>query len=357
MPKEEQQQKESSTEVSRRAFVKRQLAAGFAASLSGCVGAKSAVAAGFPATAEPVPEKNKMRVPQKIVAAKPHVEGAGVHLHRGFGFGETAPYDPFLLFDDFRNDDPRRYRNGFPWHPHRGIETITYVLAGNVEHRDSLGNQGTLGAGDIQWMTAGSGILHQEMPQGNARGQMHGFQLWANLPAKHKMIKPRYQDVNSKDIPTIVDDDGTSVRVLCGDFWGKTGPVQGIAADPRYLDISLPANTTRLIPIETTRHAFAYIIAGAVRFRDGSDPRAIRVEDPMDHGKALQQFAGNRSLVLFDQGDSIRVQSGEQGGRFLLVSGEPIKEPVAWRGPIVMNTQAELQAAFSELQKGTFIKK
>ena len=220
--------------------------------------------------------------------------------------------------------------------------------------RDS---QGTLGAGDIQWMTAGSGILHQEMPQGNARGQMHGFQLWANLPAKHKMTKPRYQDVNSKDIPTIVDDDGTSVRVLCGDFWGKTGPVQGIAADPRYLDISLPANTTRLIPIETTRHAFAYIIAGAVRFRDGSDPRAIRVEDPMDHGKALQQFAGNRSLVLFDQGDSIRVQSGEQGGRFLLVSGEPIKEPVAWRGPIVMNTQAELQAAFSELQKGTFIKK
>jgi redox-sensitive bicupin YhaK (pirin superfamily) len=205
-------------------------------------------------------------------------------------------------------------------------------------------------------MTAGSGIMHQEMPHGDPQGRMHGFQLWANLPAKHKMTKPRYQDVSAKEIPTVVDDDGTSIRVLCGDFWGKKGPVEGIAAEPRYLDISLPANTTRSIPIETTRHAFAYIIAGSVRFRDGSAPKAIRVEDPMDHGKALQEFSGNRSLVLFDQGDTIRVESGDQGGRFLLVSGEPIKEPVAWRGPIVMNTQEELRQAWRELNDGTFIK-
>ena len=340
------------TESDRRQFVKSQLAAGFAVAMGGLGQAQAQQV-----TQTYKQRKSKMRVPKKIVAAKPHVEGAGVHLHRGFGFGETAPYDPFLLFDDFRNDDPRRYSKGFPWHPHRGIETITYVLAGEVEHRDSLGNKGTLGAGDIQWMTAGSGILHQEMPQGDKRGRMHGFQLWANLPAKHKMTKPRYQDVESKNVPTVVDDDGTSVRVLCGDFWGKSGPVQGIAAEPRYLDISLPPSTTRSIPIETTQHAFAYIIAGSVRFRDGSKPKDIRVEDPMNHGATLQQFAGNRSLVLFDQGDSIRVESGERGGRFLLVSGEPIKEPVAWRGPIVMNTQDELRHAFHELKQGTFIKK
>ena len=365
--------------INRRDFVKSQLAAGAAVShvaLIGCAGLQQAAVRPVPTgrareatagaqayagpgsqwSAEQTQAKSKMKMPKKITTAKPHIEGAGVHLHRGFGFGETAPYDPFLLFDDFRNDDPRKYRNGFPWHPHRGIETITYVLAGNVEHQDSLGNKGTLGAGDIQWMTSGSGILHQEMPLGDERGRIHGFQLWANLPAKLKMTKPRYQDVNSKDIPTVKDDDGTSVRILCGDFWGKTGPVQGIAAKPRYLDISIPANTTRSISIETTRHAFAYIIAGSVRFRDGSDPKDIRVEDPMNHGQQLRQFAGNRSLVLFDQGDSIRVESGEQGGRFLLVSGEPIKEPVAWRGPIVMNTQDELRNAFRELNQGTFIK-
>ena len=340
----------------RRDFIKGQLTAGFAMALGGCSGFSQAQSrqVNLPGQTKNT-RKKKMRTPKKITQAKPLTEGAGVHLHRGFGFGETTPYDPFLLFDDFRNDDPNHYRNGFPWHPHRGIETITYVLAGEVTHHDSLGNTGKLGAGDIQWMTVGSGILHQEMPQGDAQGRMHGFQLWANLPAKHKMTKPRYQDVQSQDIPTIVDDDGTSVRVLCGDFWGRQGPVQGIAAEPRYLDISLPANTTRSIPIETSRHAFAYIIAGTVRFRDGSDPKAIRVENP-NNGELLQQFAGNRSLVLFDQGDSIRVESGEQGGRFLLVSGEPIKEPVAWRGPIVMNTHDELRQAFKELNEGTFIK-
>lgn len=296
-----------------------------------------------------------VRLPKKIQTAQPILEGAGVHLHRGFGFGETTPFDPFLLFDDFRNDDPKKYMNGFPWHPHRGIETVTYVLAGNVEHRDSLGNEGSLGAGDLQWMTAGSGIMHQEMPHGDQQGQMHGFQLWANLPAKHKMTKPRYQDVSSSEIPSIVDDDGTTVRVLCGEFWGKIGPIQSIAGEPRYLDISLPPNSKRFIPIETTRHAFAYVIEGTIRFQDSSDPQAIRVEDPLSH-QALQQFAANRSLVLFDQGDSIFVESGEQGGRFLLASGEPLQEPVAWRGPIVMNTQEELREAFREIGNGSFIK-
>ena len=346
--------KDETTSVERRDFLKGQLAAGFAVAMPSLGSASPIQEAEF-ATRQ-LNKDRKMRKPKQIIAAKPTIEGAGVHLHRGFGFGDTKPFDPFLLFDDFRNDVPAKFKNGFPWHPHRGMETITYVLAGDVEHRDSLGNQGTLGAGDIQWMTAGSGILHQEMPRGNEKGQMHGFQLWANLPARHKMTKPRYQDVSAKDIPTVVDDDGTSVRILCGDFWGQKGPVQGIAAEPRYLDISLPANTTRTIPIETTRHAFAYIIAGSVRFRDASDPRAVRVEDPMQHGKLLDQFAGNRSLVLFDQGDEIRVESGDTGGRFLLVSGEPIKEPVAWRGPIVMNTQAELKQAFRELQQGNFIK-
>lgn len=297
-----------------------------------------------------------MRSPKSISKARPHVEGAGVHLHRGFGFGETTPFDPFLLFDDFRGDDPEMYKNGFPWHPHRGIETITYVLAGTVNHADSLGNQGSLGAGDIQWMTAGSGIMHQEMPHGDSQGRVHGFQLWANLPSKHKMTQPRYQDVAARDIPEVIDDDGTKVRILCGDFWGQTGPVEGIAADPRYLDIQLPANRSRSIPIETTRHAFAYIIEGSIRFRGASAPKAVRVEDPMNHGTPLDQFSGNRSLVLFDQGDSIRVESGPGGGRFLLVSGEPIKEPIAWRGPVVMNTQEELHQAWRELKEGTFVK-
>lgn len=336
-------------EIDRRSFVKSQIAAGIATAIP-------AVASQVNASDQNSEERPKVRKPQQIVTAKPHVEGAGVHLHRGFGFGETTPYDPFLLFDDFRNDDPEKYKNGFPWHPHRGIETITYVLAGNVEHADSLGNRGSLGAGDIQWMTAGSGIMHQEMPRGDAMGRMHGFQLWANLPAKHKMTRPRYQDVKSQEIPTVIEDDGTSVRVLCGELWGKTGPVEGIAVEPRYLDISLPPNTSRSIPIEVTRHAFAYVFAGMIRFRDGSSPQAVRVEDPMNHGRKLKEFSGNRSLIRFDQGDSIRVEAGDEGGRFLLVSGEPIKEPVAWRGPIVMNTQAQLQQAFSELRNGTFIK-
>jgi redox-sensitive bicupin YhaK (pirin superfamily) len=297
-----------------------------------------------------------VRPVKRIIQATPHVEGAGVKLRRAFGFGDTGEFDPFLLFDDFRNENPADYRAGFPWHPHRGIETITYVLAGTVEHGDSLGNQGRLGAGDVQWMTAGSGIMHQEMPQGDADGRMHGFQLWANLPASLKMTRPRYQDVPGRDVPEIVDDDGTRVRVIVGEFWGKRGPVEGIAADPRYLDVSVPPGRRKRLDVEMTRHAFAYVFDGSGSFRDASTPRGVLTE-AVDGSDAIRRDdTGNRSLVLFDRGDEVVVQAGDRGIRFLLVSGRPLEEPVAWYGPIVMNTQEELRQAVAELRNGTFIK-
>ena len=289
--------------------------------------------------------------------AVPTLEGAGVHLHRVFGFDEQNLCDPFLMMDDFRNDDPEKYKDGFPWHPHRGIETITYVLEGEVEHGDSLGNHGVLGAGSVQWMTAGSGIMHQEMPRGNMAGQMHGFQLWANLPASLKMTAPRYQDIQGSDIPEIIDDDGTKVKVITGNFWGKAGPVDGIAADPLYLDISVPPNTQKTIPVDTYANTFAYIFAGSGTFKDASAPVGVQVEKEFN-GEELnvRDLSGNRTLVRFDTGDAISVRTGEQGMRFLLVSGKPIKEPVAWHGPIVMNTREELMTAIRDLQQGTFIK-
>jgi redox-sensitive bicupin YhaK (pirin superfamily) len=296
---------------------------------------------------------------KQIIESKPAIEGAGVKLRRAFGFGNTTEFDPFLLFDDFRNDRPEDFLAGFPWHPHRGIETITYVLAGTVNHGDSLGNRGSLGAGDVQWMTAGSGILHQEMPKGDTNGKMHGFQLWANLPASLKMTDPRYQDIAARDIPEIVDDDGTTVRVVCGDFWGQKGPVEGVAADPRYLDVWVPAGKRKTLPVETTRHAFAYVFQGSGSFRDASGPRGVTTERVGEGGVAADtvvERTGNRSLVLFDSGDEVTVQAGDEGIRFLLVSGKPIEEPVAWYGPIVMNTQRQLQEALAELQDGSFIK-
>jgi redox-sensitive bicupin YhaK (pirin superfamily) len=292
-----------------------------------------------------------------MVEAAPTMEGAGVRLHRGFGFGDTEDFDPFLLFDDFRNDRPADYLKGFPWHPHRGIETITYVLAGTVEHGDSLGNAGTLTGGDIQWMTAGSGIIHQEMPKGDAQGRMHGFQLWANLPRSLKMTAPRYQDVSARDIPVVTDDDGTHVRVVCGEFWGKRGPVDGIAAEPQYLDVSVPPNRRKTLPVEVTRHAFAYVFAGSGTFRGASGPRPVLTDTTGDiDDNAVYNDARDRSLIVFDRGDEVTVQAGEEGIRFLLVSGKPLGEPVAWHGPIVMNTKAELQQAFQEFRDGTFIK-
>ncbi len=293
---------------------------------------------------------------KRMIKAKPTTEGAGVHLRRAFGFGATEDFDPFLLFDDFRNDRPEDYEAGFPWHPHRGIETITYVLKGVVEHSDSLGNKGELGAGDVQWMTAGSGIIHQEMPRGDAEGKMHGFQLWANLPSSLKMTAPRYQDVGSGDIPEVTDDDGTKIRVICGNVWGATGPVDGIAADPQYIDVSVPPGKRKTLPVETTRHAFAYVFAGSGRFCNASEPLAVPTEGIGWADTSLSEEAENRSLVLFDRGDEVTVLAGEMGIRFLLVSGKPIEEPVAWYGPIVMNTQEELQKAFAEFNAGTFLK-
>ncbi len=297
-----------------------------------------------------------IRPVREIIEAQPAIEGAGVRLRRAFGFGKTSDFDPFLLFDDFRNENPDDYRAGFPWHPHRGIETITYVLAGEVSHGDSLGNQGTLGSGDVQWMTAGRGILHQEMPKGDARGRMHGFQLWANLPSTLKMTTPRYQDVKSGEIPEITDDDGTVVRVVCGDFWGKSGPVEGVAANPRYLDIWVPPGKRKTLPVETYRHAFAYVFDGSASFRAASSPMPVRTDHVGSPEGEVYDFAGNRSLVLFDSGDEVTVQAGDEGARFLLISGQPLKEPVAWYGPIVMNTEEELRQAYAELRNGTFIK-
>ena len=298
-----------------------------------------------------------IRAVKRISQSKPTLEGAGVHLRRAFGFGKTTDFDPFLLLDDFRNDNPDEYLAGFPWHPHRGIETITYVLAGNVDHGDSLGNRGSMGPGDVQWMTAGRGILHQEMPKGDAQGRMHGFQLWANLPSSLKMTDPRYQDIAARDIPEVTDDDGTQVRVIVGDFWGKKGPVDGVAADPRYLDVFVPPGKKKRLAVETSRHAFAYVFAGSGTFRDASEPQAVKTDHVGSDGAPTVDDAGNRSLVLFDRGDEVVVQAGDEGIRFLLVSGKPLEEPVAWYGPIVMNTEEQLQQAYADLRDGTFIKK
>jgi len=300
-----------------------------------------------------------LRPVKRIVQSKPTLEGAGVRLRRAFGFGNTTDFDPFLLLDDFRNERPEDYLAGFPWHPHRGIETITYVLAGTVEHGDSLGNRGAIAAGDVQWMTAGSGIIHQEMPKGDAAGKMHGFQLWANLPSSLKMTTPRYQEVKSGDVPIVTDDDGTQVRIVSGNFWGRKGPVDGIAASPVYLDVWVPPLKRKTLPVETSSQAFAYVFAGGGKFRNASGPLPVATESVGQGGvsaPAEYMQAEDRSLVLFDSGDEVIVEAGEQGIRFLLVSGRPIQEPVAWYGPIVMNTQEQLRQAFEELERGAFLK-
>src|SRR6202020_2026426 len=298
-----------------------------------------------------------LRAVKEIHQTTPTIEGAGVKLQRAFGFGKTAEFDPFLLLDDFRNENPADFLAGFPWHPHRGIETITYVLAGEVAHGDSLGNKGRMTAGDVQWMTAGSGILHQEMPRGDQHGRMHGFQLWSNLPSSLKMTDPRYQDIPASSIPEVTDDDGTGVRIICGEFWGKRGPVEGVAADPNYLDVSVAPRQRKRLKVETTRNAVPYVFAGSGSFRDSSNPRAVLTEPSASPDAPAKYDASNHSLVLFDRGDEIVVQAGDEGIRFLLVSGKPIEEPVAWYGPIVMNTQDQLKRAVAELQDGTFIKR
>jgi redox-sensitive bicupin YhaK (pirin superfamily) len=287
----------------------------------------------------------------QIIKSQPTLEGAGVHLKRVFGFGNTDLFDPFLLLDDFRSDTPAHYLKGFPWHPHRGIETITYVIDGQVEHSDSLGNSGVISSGDIQWMTAGSGIIHQEMPKGDENGRMGGFQLWANLPATDKMTLPRYRDVTHDQIPEILLDNGTIIRIICGEAYGKQGPVQDIFIEPSYLDINIPAGQVFVHPIQQGHTVFAYVIGGQGLF--GSE--TITNEES---GQDIEppDMISNETLVLFTDGDQVSVSTSNDAVRFLLISGKPIREPVAWQGPIVMNTQEELRIAFEEYQAGTFIK-
>ncbi|MDC7235170.1 MAG: pirin family protein [Spirochaetales bacterium] len=286
-------------------------------------------------------------------------DGDGVTLNRVFSHGEVELTDPFLMMDHFVNDDPENPMPGFPWHPHRGIETITYILEGTMQHEDSLGNNGMLRSGDVQWMTAGSGIVHQEIPRPEESTLMHGFQLWANLPAADKMMNPRYQDIPAPEIPEVTEDDGSRARIITGDFRGKTGPVTGIVTNPSYVDIYLPPGVERSIKIDLQKNAFAYIFQGSAVFRGASHPQAVMTEYVNEKGTAdavPSLPVENRSLVLFDTGDEIRLRSGEQGVRFLLISGQPLKEPVAWHGPIVMNTQEELYRAFEEYRNGTFLK-
>ncbi len=299
----------------------------------------------------------KIRKIRQTIRSKPTMEGAGVHLHRAFGSPrEALIFDPFLLLDDFRNDNPQHYVSGFPWHPHRGIETITYVLKGTVAHGDSMGNNGEITAGDVQWMTAGSGVKHQEMPKGDPEGRMSGFQLWANLPRSHKMMDPRYQDIKSSQIPELSLDDDVKVRVICGELEGIRGPVENVFIDPLYLDITIPAKTIFTFPVHPAYTAFAYVIDGKASFCEDSDPFAFQREGSnyfdMDHSSLL----GDRTLILFEDGDQIRVVTKNDLVRFLFVSGRPLHEPIAWYGPIVMNSEQELRLAFSELQNGTFIK-
>jgi redox-sensitive bicupin YhaK (pirin superfamily) len=292
----------------------------------------------------------------KVWQSKPTLEGAGVHLHRGFGYDQVPQFDPFLLLDDFRGDDPVDYLKGFPWHPHRGIETITYVLAGEVDHGDSLGNRGVITPGDVQWMTAGSGIIHQEMPKGDDQGRMYGFQLWANLPASHKMMEPRYRDVKGAHIPEVVLPQGVNVKIICGRVNGTAGPVRDIVTEPEYLDVSLPAGAEFRHPLRRGHTAFAYVIEGEGYFDPERDAYAHEVVGANYFDFDRRCVCGNRTIILYGDGDEVVVAAPTSPLRFLLISGAPIGEPVAWYGPIVMNTREELQFAFKEYEEGTFIK-
>jgi len=298
-------------------------------------------------------ESRKIR---KVLKSKPTIEGAGVHLKRVFGYSQVPLFDPFLMLDDFRSDNPEYYIKGFPWHPHRGIETITYVLKGDVEHGDSMENKGVISSGDVQWMTAGSGIIHQEMPKGDSQGRMFGFQLWANLPKSRKMMDPRYRDVKNKQIPEVVLADGTKIRIICGRVKDREGPVRDIVIDPEYIDVTVPARSEFIHPTKRGHNVFAYVIEGKGYFCQEKNPFSYEVETTNYFDMQRDPFVRNENLVLFDEGDQVMVATEKEAVRFLLISGRPIGEPVAWYGPIVMNTEEELRIAFEEYQKGTFIK-
>ena len=273
---------------------------------------------------------------QALYQGEPVTEGAGVHLRRIFGYFEVPTFDPFLLLDDFRSDNPAHFLKGFPWHPHRGIETITYVLRGDVEHGDSLGNKGVISAGDVQWMTAGSGIIHQEMPKGDGHGSMHGFQLWANLPARDKMMPPRYRGITAAEIPEVELPGGVRVKVIAGSVGGVRGPMEEIVIDPEYMDCTVPPGVEFVHPTKRGHTAFVFVIGGM--------------------GSVNGTPVADHTLVLFDDGDELAVTGGAEAVRFLLITGQPLGEPVAWSGPIVMNTDAEIRTAFQEYQDGTFVK-
>jgi redox-sensitive bicupin YhaK (pirin superfamily) len=298
----------------------------------------------------------KTRKIQKVIKSKSTIEGAGVRLKRVFGYSEVPLFDPFLLLDDFRSENPEHYIKGFPWHPHRGIETITYVLKGDVEHGDSMGNKGVISSGDTQWMTAGSGIIHQEMPKGDAGGVMEGFQLWANLPKSQKMMDPRYRDVKSEQVPEVVLQNGTKIKIICGTVDGKQGPVRDIVIDPEYLDVTVPAKSELIHKTKRGHTVFAYVIGGKGLFCNEKDPYAYNVEGVNYFDIQREPFVRNGMLALFGDGDQVTVATQGDALRFLLISGKPIKEPVAWYGPIVMNTEEELRIAFEEYQTGSFIK-
>jgi len=297
------------------------------------------------------------RTISKVFRSKPVIEGAGVHLKRAFGFSEVPQFDPFLLLDDFRSGDPEDYRKGFPWHPHRGIETITYMLEGEVEHGDSLGNKGVIRPGGLQWMTAGSGIIHQEMPEGNRNGRMGGFQLWANLPASQKMTRPRYRDITDSQVPKLKLDNGVTISLFSGRIGETVGPVDGIVIDPEYLDITVPPSTSFTHPVKRGHTALAYVIGGRGIFCHADEPFSHDTEGVNYFDMKPERYQDNETLVLFSDGDSVTVSTENDPVRFLLISGKPLNEPVAWYGPIVMNTREELRAAFEEYQNGTFIKK
>jgi redox-sensitive bicupin YhaK (pirin superfamily) len=299
----------------------------------------------------------KMRRIAKLLKSRPTIEGAGVHLKRVFGFQQKPLFDPFLLMDDFHSDNPDHYLAGFPWHPHRGIETITYVLHGDVEHGDSMGNTGIIGSGDVQWMTAGNGIIHQEMPKGDAEGRMWGFQLWANLPASQKMMDPRYRDIKSADIPSVTNTEGVEINIICGNVWGTKGPVTDIVIEPQYLDITVPPETEFRFPVTMGHTVFAYVIEGAGYFDEGRDSYSYEIEGANYFDMERECRVRPETLVLYGDGDRIIIASGDQPLRFLLISGKPLNEPIAWYGPIVMNTEAELKQAFEEYRNGTFIRK
>jgi redox-sensitive bicupin YhaK (pirin superfamily) len=298
----------------------------------------------------------KSRMIRKVLKSKPTLEGAGVHLKRVFGYSQVPQFDPFLMLDDFRSDNPAHYIKGFPWHPHRGIETITYVLKGDVEHGDSMGNKGVISSGDVQWMTAGSGIIHQEMPKGDSQGRMYGFQLWANLPRLQKMMDPRYRDVKNRQIPEVVLANGTKIRVICGRVKDQEGPVRDIVIDPEYIDVTVPAGSEFIHPTKRGHTVFAYVIEGKGYFCQEKNPFSYEVETTQYLDLQRDPFVRNENLVLFDKGDQVLVTTEKEAVRFLLISGKPIGEPVAWYGPIVMNTEEELRIAFAEYEAGTFIK-